>query len=88
MHNQPTRMFDGEAYKYYASYITKRRAEAAKERLEFEHLDGHARLRFRIVKRVYRSPPQGEILYDLYYRRYGHEVNYRKKTSRKKGGKR
>lgn len=80
-----TRMFDGERYTYYGSFDTKWQVEGAKDRLRYNLLDGNALARFRVVKRVSHAPPQGGVWYDLYYRRYGHEANYRKKRgSRKK----
>lgn len=74
-----TRKFGGERYTYACSRGTKWKIEGVKDRMTAAAHDGNASIKFRIVKRTSRAPPQGDVYYDLYYRKYGHGAAVKKK---------
>ena len=65
---EKTRIFGGEKYTYHGSFSS--RARAMSKLLNTVTL---SRVKWRIVKRVSRAPPQGDVWYELYYRYVEHK---------------
>lgn len=71
---EKTRMFNGEKYTYHGSFPSKLHAmDRLTDKVSLY------RVKFRIVKRVSKAPPQGYIWFDLYYRYRREEELYRGK---------
>lgn len=76
---EKTRMFGGEKYTFHGSFPSKLHA--------MSHLYNTVslyRIKYRIVKRESRAPPQGDVWVDLYYRYRSDEEQYYKKNGKRK----